>query len=75
MHENTAPALRIRDLMPRGFVGLLVKATGITDPAAISKLVNLEQTTYTGWSAVVKLAQETNPQGFAQWEAAHQVAA
>jgi hypothetical protein len=66
---------KIRKLMPSGFVAVLAERTGLTDPAAISKLVNLQQHTSKHWPAVLQLAQETDPVGFAAWEAAHAVAA
>lgn len=70
MPENMLKPPTMRELMPAGFTRILIQRTGITDTAAISKLVNNEQTTSKHWPAVEQLAQETNPKGFAQWQAA-----
>ena len=45
-------------------------ATGCKQRATMSDVVLLEQTTSKYWLAVEQLAQETNPDGFAQWQAA-----
>lgn len=62
---------KIRQLMPPGFVSLLATDTGLTDPAAISKLVNYEQHTRRGWPEVLALAEKTDPAGYAAWAAAN----
>jgi hypothetical protein len=62
---------KIRQLMPQGFGPLLADATGMTDPSAISRLVNYEQVSNRNWPAVVALAEKTNPDGFAKWAAAN----
>lgn len=59
-----------RDLMPEGFVPILAKRTGLTDPSAISKLVRYPNPKSKHWPAAAQLARETNPEGFAAWEAA-----
>ncbi|MGY3090585.1 hypothetical protein ACVWYF_003640 [Hymenobacter sp. UYAg731] len=63
--------IEFRDLMPEGFVPLLAKATGLTDPSAISKLVRYPNPKSKHWPHAAALAQKTNPEGFARWEAAH----
>jgi hypothetical protein len=71
MPENmpqTAPTMRA--LMPEGFTRILMQGTGCRQRATISDVVVLEQTTSKYWPAVEQLAKETNPEGFAQWQAA-----
>jgi hypothetical protein len=65
----------MRDLMPDGFLRALLLATGCKQRSTISDVVLLEQTTSKYWPAVVALARETDPLGFAQWKAAHAHAA
>jgi hypothetical protein len=72
MHANmqtTAPS--IREMMPSGFLRTLLNRTGCKQRATISDVVLLEATTSKYWPAVEALAKETNPEGFAQWEASH----
>ena len=72
MHENqqtTGPS--IRDLMPAGFLRTLLGRTKCKQRATISDVVLLEATASKYWPAVEALAKETNPEGFAQWEAAN----
>ena len=69
MSEKPETQVRMRALMPAGFIGLLAERTGVTDPAAISKLVNLQQTKSQYWPAVEALAHAHNPEGFATWQA------
>jgi hypothetical protein len=76
MHANpqtTPPS--IRELMPSGFLRMLSVRTGCKQRATISDVVLLEQTTSKYWAAVETLAKETNPEGFALWEASHAQAA
>jgi hypothetical protein len=61
----------MRGLMPEGFIRTLATKTGMTDPAAISKLVNHEQAGSKHWPIVLTLAEESNPAGFASWAAAN----
>ena len=70
--ENTPT---MRELMPKGFLPLLCKRTGSGNLSNMSQVVNLENTASKYWPAVVVLAQENNPSGFAAWEAAHAIAA
>jgi len=65
-------APEFRDLMPQGFVPLLAQATGLTDPSAISKLVRYPNPKSKHWPAAAKLAQETDPEGYARWVAARE---
>jgi hypothetical protein len=52
-----------------------LQRTGCKQRATISDVVLLEQTTSKYWPATAQLARETNPAGFAQWEAAHEAQA
>ena len=61
----------MRQLMPAGFVTELAGRTSLTDPSAISKLVKFEQAGSRYWPEVVKLAEESNPEGFAGWAEAN----
>ncbi|MCC3156469.1 hypothetical protein LJ737_04425 [Hymenobacter sp. 15J16-1T3B] len=67
--ENPA-APRIRQLMPDGFLRTIAERTGCTQRATLSGVVNYEQTSSKYWPAVEQLARETNPDGFAEWQAA-----
>lgn len=76
MHANTeTTAPSIRALMPSGFLRTLLQRTGCKQRATISDVVLVEATTSKYWPAVEELARETNPEGFAEWEAAHAQAA
>lgn len=65
----------MRALMPAGFLGTLADRTGCTSVPDLSQIVLRERTSSKHWPAVEALARETNPEGFAQWEKAHAVAA
>ena len=69
---NNPPTMRA--LMPAGFLPLLCKRTKSANLSNMSQVVNLENTRSAFWPAVVQLAQETNPAGYARWEAAHAAA-
>lgn len=75
MPEKLATPPSIRSLMPDGFIRTILNATGCKQRATISDVVVLEQTNSKYWPAVEALAKETNPTGFALWEAAHAQAA
>lgn len=60
----------IRELMPKGFLPLLCKRTKSGNLSNMSQVVNLENANSSFWPAVVQLAKETDPVGFARWEAA-----
>jgi hypothetical protein len=62
---------KIRQLMPPGFGPQLAADTGMTDPSAISRLVNYEQVTNKNWPAVLALAEKTDPAGYAAWATAN----
>jgi hypothetical protein len=60
----------IRELMPAGFTTLLCKRTGSKNIPNMSMVVSLENTASKYWPAILELAKQTNPEGFAKWEAA-----
>lgn len=70
--KNDPP--RIRELMPDNYTVALAARTGCKNVSNLSQIVRLEHTASKYWPAVVQLAQETNPAGFARWEAAHDTA-
>lgn len=70
---DTSPT--IRELMPAGFLPLLCKRTKSGNLSNMSQVVSLENANSRFWPAVLQLARETNPAGFARWEAAHLQAA
>ena len=70
MKNNQAPP-GIRKLMPEGFLGTLADRTGCTSMPDLSQIVLRERTNSKYWPAVLKLAEETNPTGFATWAAAN----
>lgn len=67
--KNNPPPPGIRKLMPDGFLGTLADRTGCTSMPDLSQIVLRERTASKYWPAVLKLAEETNPQGFAAWVA------
>ncbi len=64
----TAP--KMRELMPPGFLGTLADRTHCTSVPDLSQIVLRERTSSKYWPAVEQLARETNPAGFARWQAA-----
>lgn len=64
----TAP--KMRELMPPGFLGTLADRTHCTSVPDLSQIVLRERTSSKYWPAVEQLARETNPTGFARWQAA-----
>jgi hypothetical protein len=70
-----ATSPKMRELMPSGFLGILADRTGCTSVPDLSQIVLRERKTSKYWPQVEKLAQETNPEGFAQWQAVHALAA
>lgn len=70
MPENEPKNPTMRQLMPEGYLRALLARTECRQRATISDVVVLEQTTSKYWPAVEQLARETNPEGFAQWQAA-----
>jgi hypothetical protein len=64
------PAVRIRDLMPDGFLFTLIERTGCKQKQTISDVVRFEASGSRYWAAVLQLAEETDPEGFARWKAA-----
>ena len=69
--KNNPPPPGIRKLMPEGFLGTLADRTGCTSMPDLSQIVLRERTNSKYWPAVLALAQETNPQGYATWAAAN----
>lgn len=65
----------MRELMPDGFLGTLADRTGCKSVPDLSQIVLRERTTSKYWPAVEALAKQTNPEGFARWQAAHALAA
>jgi hypothetical protein len=60
----------MRELMPAGFLPLLCKRTKSSNLSNMSQVVSLENSNSRFWPAVLQLARETNPEGFARWESA-----
>jgi len=72
MKQNpNPPPTSIRDLMPDNYTVELAKRTGSKNVSNLSQIVRLEHTRSKYWPAVLKLAQETNPEGYASWAAAN----
>ena len=69
--KNNPPPPGIRKLMPEGFLGTLADRTGCTSMPDLSQIVLRERTASKYWPAVLKLAEETNPTGYATWAAAN----
>lgn len=67
MHHQR-PAVRIRDLMPDGFLFTLIERTGCKQKQTISDVVRFETNGSRYWPAVLQLAEETDPDGFARWK-------
>jgi hypothetical protein len=65
---------RIRACMPEGYLPLLAERTGVKVLTNLSQIVRLEQTSSKHWPEVERLAAETNPEGFAAWQAAQHTA-
>lgn len=70
MHPSPDNVPSLRDLMPSGFTRELMRRTRCKQRQTISDVVLGEQTGSKYWPAVEQLARETNPEGFAQWQAA-----
>jgi hypothetical protein len=73
--KNDLSALKMRDLMPDGYLSILIGRTKCMQRSTISGVVLAEQTTSKYWPAIEQLAKETNPEGFARWESAQLQAA
>ena len=56
--------------MPEGYLAILSKRTGVRTIPNLSAIVRMEQISSKHWPAVEQLALETNPTGFAEWQAA-----
>jgi len=68
--EKKAPQ-RIRELMPAGFSRTLVERTGCKQKQTMSDVVLSENPRAKYWPAVLQLAEETDPAGYAAWAAAN----
>jgi hypothetical protein len=67
---NPSP-VKIRDLMPQGFLERLMNSTGSKSYSGLAHIVRDQHYTSSFWPAVLQLAEETNPEGFAAWAAAN----
>ncbi|QNH60716.1 hypothetical protein [Hymenobacter sediminicola] len=67
---DTTAAPSIRSMMPEGFLKMLAESTGCRQRATLSGIVTYETTSSKYWPAIEALAQETDPEGFARWQAA-----
>lgn len=63
------PPLKIRALMPDGYLATLVERTGCMNYSNLAQIVRNQFHKSKYWPAVLALAEETNPQGFAAWAA------
>lgn len=68
--ESTTPQ-KIRELMPEGYLGQLVDATGSKNYSNLAQIVRNEHSTSKHWPAVLALAEATHPARFAAWAAAN----
>ena len=71
MKNPLKPPTSIRDLMPDNYTVELAKRTESKNVSNLSQIVRLEHTRSKYWPAVLALAQETNPTGYATWAAAN----
>jgi hypothetical protein len=71
MRNPQKPPTSIRDLMPDNYTVELAKRTESKNVSNLSQIVRLEHTRSKYWPAVLALAEETNPAGFALWAAAN----
>ena len=71
MHDTLTQTPSIKDLMPPRYVHELQQRTGCKQRQTIWEVVKQQVTGSKYWAAVIQLAKETNPEGFAQWQAAH----
>jgi hypothetical protein len=63
--------LKIRDLMPAGFLGVLADELGLGSTTDLVQIIKRERSSSKHWPAVVALAQKTNREGFDKWAAAN----
>lgn len=59
----------IRELMPDGFLRLLLLRTKTHQAGYLSNIVLTEAVNSKHWHAVETLAKENNPEGYARWKA------
>lgn len=60
---------KIRELMPDGYLPLLVASTGSKNYSNLAQIVRNEHTTSKHWPAVLALAEQTDPVRYALWAA------
>ena len=65
-----APAPTLRQLLPPNHIILLAQRCKLKSTRYLHDVISLENTDYKHWPEIESLAQETNPEGFAKWEAA-----
>jgi len=68
--ESTV-SLKIRELMPEGYLAKLMDLTGTKNYSNLAQIVRNEHTTSKHWPAVLALAEETAPARYALWAAAN----
>ena len=61
----------LRELMPHGYTRKLMKATGCLQRQSMCDLVLTENPRAKYWPAALELAEQTDPEGYALWAAAH----
>jgi hypothetical protein len=57
--------------MPAKHLRTLAKRCNLNTMRYMQEVIDLENAGYKYWPEVLKLAEETNPAGFAQWAAAN----
>lgn len=57
--------------MPEGYLAILVDRTGCMSYSNLAQIVRNQFFNSKYWPAVLKLAEETNPAGYATWAAAN----
>jgi len=69
--EKSTASPSVRDLMPSGYLSILADRTNSTSTPDLAQIVLRERYSSKHWPAVLALAEETNPEGYAQWAAAN----
>lgn len=64
-----AVAVTIRSLMPPNHLGILAKRCKLNTMRYLQEVIALENAGYKNWPEVLKLAEETDPAGYAEWAA------
>jgi hypothetical protein len=68
--EKKAPE-SLRELMPVGYTRKLMKLTGCMQRQTMCDIVLTENPRAKYWPAALQLAEETDPERYAAWAAAH----